>query len=477
MNILKAIFLIFLDLFVLSSTAFGQKVTVKMGPDQFAINQLWTITITVQNDRLRNYSNFPEIKGLVKRGTSSSSSTNYVNGKMSSSQSIIQNYQAMGEGKLVVPAFEITVNDQSFSVKGKSLTVTVPTQQPRSNFQDPFQDFFQQRAPSEFIEVEADAFLALTTDKNEIYIGEGITTTLAFYVAASNRADMKFYDLGTQITGIITKIKPENSWEENFNIDNISGEPVKLKGVQYTQYKIFQATYFPLNLDTINFPSVGLKLIKYDQVKSPSFFGRNRQENYETFYSKPKTIRIKELPSHPLKDVVNVGSYKLKEAISAGKLTTGQSFNYSFEIGGTGNISAINMPKIESNKLFEFYEPNTVQNIRRSSNRVTGSKKFDYFGIPNEPGVYELGDFIQWIFFDPIQQKYDTLKSEIQLQVDGESRKNEYISSNDLGSFYDIIEDEDNQLVSIKTGMGYKIVINLFIFAILLVSIALLLKK
>ena len=117
-----------------------------MGPDQFAINQLWTITITVQNDRLRNYSNFPEIKGLVKRGTSSSSSTNYVNGKMSSSQSIIQNYQAMGEGKLVVPAFEITVNDQSFSVKGKSLTVTVPTQQPRSNFQDPFQDFFSTKS-------------------------------------------------------------------------------------------------------------------------------------------------------------------------------------------------------------------------------------------------------------------------------------------------------------------------------------------
>ena len=290
-------------------------------------------------------------------------------------------------------------------MKGKSLIVTVPTQQRRSNFQDPFQDFFQQRAPSEFVEVEADAFLALTTDKNEIYIGEGITTTLAFYVAASNRADMKFYDLGTQITGIITKIKPENSWEENFNIDNISGEPVKLKGVQYTQYKIFQATYFTLNLDTINFPSVGLKLIKYDQVKNPSFFGRNRQENYETFYSKPKTVRIKELPPHPLKDVVNVGSYKLKEAISSGNLTTGQSFNYSFEIGGTGNISAINMPKIESNKLFEFYEPNIVQNIRRSSNRVTGSKKFDYFGIPNEPGIYELGDFIKWIFFDPIQEK------------------------------------------------------------------------
>ncbi|MBT5506821.1 MAG: hypothetical protein HOK17_06760, partial [Flammeovirgaceae bacterium] len=71
----KVILLSFLGLMGLSSTAYSQEVTVRLGPDQFAINQLWTITITVQNERLRNYSNFPEIQGLVKRGTSSSSST------------------------------------------------------------------------------------------------------------------------------------------------------------------------------------------------------------------------------------------------------------------------------------------------------------------------------------------------------------------------------------------------------------------
>ena len=230
----KVILLSFLGLLGLSSRAYSQEVAVRLGPDQFAINQLWTITITVNDERLRNYSNFPEVQGLVKRGTSSSSSTNYVNGKMSSSQSIIQNYQAMGEGKVVIPDFDITINNQSFSVKGKSIIATGPTQSRRSNFQDPFQDFFQQKAPSEFIEVEADAFLALTTDKNEIYLGEGITTTLAFYVAAANRADMKFYDLGAQITEIIKQIKPENSWEENFNIDNINGEPIEIKGAPDT---------------------------------------------------------------------------------------------------------------------------------------------------------------------------------------------------------------------------------------------------
>ena len=467
---MKSIFRGFLNtigLLLLVQAAFAQNVSVTYGPDQFALNQNWTITITVENDRLRKYSDFPEIDGLVKRGTSSSTSTNYINGQMSSSQSIIQNYQAVKEGPLVIPDFAMTINDQDYTIKGKKITITAPAQQRRQNTQDPFQDFFQQPGPTEFIEVESEAFLALTTDKNEAYLGEGITTTLAFYVAASNRADMRFYDLGTQITEIVKQIRPESCWEENFSIDNINGEPIEIKGERYTKYKIYQATYFPLNLEPIKFPSVALKLIKYKQAKNPSFFGRNREEDYETFNSKPKTINIRELPPHPLKERVNVGNFRLKEAISTQQLTTGQSFNYSFDIRGEGNISAINLPAIMQTEIFDFYEPNTAQNIRRASNMVSGNKKFDYYAIPNEPGTYQLGDVIQWIFFDPIKEKYDTLRSDLSVVVVGESRKNEYISSSDLGSFYDRIDFEDNELTSINLVSSYQIFINLFILAVL----------
>ena len=146
MNMVKVILLSFIGLLGLSSTAYSQEVAIRLGPDQFAINQLWTITITVQNERLRNYSNFPEIQGLVKRGTSSSSSTNYVNGKMSSSQSIIQNYQAMSEATVVVPDFDITINNQSFSVKGEkhNSNISYPTAQVQ--FSRPLSRCFQTKS-------------------------------------------------------------------------------------------------------------------------------------------------------------------------------------------------------------------------------------------------------------------------------------------------------------------------------------------
>jgi hypothetical protein len=458
----------------------AQDIKIELGPDEVAENQLFTITVTVENERLREYSGFPEIEGLIKRGTSSSTSTSYINGRMTSTQSITQNYQPVEEGSVIIPDFAMTINGKEITVKGKTLKIgpAAQGQAGRSRSYDPFEDFFNRRENNtEFVDVRADAFLALSTDKPEVYVGEGFTTTLAFYVAETNRAEMRFYDLGNQITDIVKNIKPDNCWEENFNIDNIQGQSVQINGKGYTQYKIYQAAYYPLNDEDISFPSVDLKMIKYKLAKNPSFFGRNRQEDYETFSSKPKAVKVKQLPPHPLRDQVAVGNYALREEISSRQLETGQSFNYSFSISGEGNISSIESPMIPENDEFDFYEPNMRQNIRRSSNRVTGTKVFDYYGIPNEPGTYELSDYLQWIYFNPLRDQYDTLKSDVTVTVIGESRKNEYISSNDLGSFYDLIEFQDNSLQSLNGPDILQIIINVLIFAAIVGSAVVVFRK
>src|SRR5882724_12574054 len=79
----------------------AQGVQIELGPDEIGQNQAWTITVTVNNDRLKNYDNFPEIEGFQKRGTSSSSQTNIINGQISSSQSIIQTYVPLRQGSVV----------------------------------------------------------------------------------------------------------------------------------------------------------------------------------------------------------------------------------------------------------------------------------------------------------------------------------------------------------------------------------------
>src|SRR5215204_1398420 len=124
-------------LFSLSSflTAFGQQVQITLGPDEIGENQTWTITVTVQNDRLKSYDNFPEIKGFRKRGQSTQSTTNIVNGQISSSQSVIMTYMPMQQGTVSVPAFTMKVNEKPISVAGKNVKVG-PAQQKQQR--DPF---------------------------------------------------------------------------------------------------------------------------------------------------------------------------------------------------------------------------------------------------------------------------------------------------------------------------------------------------
>jgi hypothetical protein len=464
-----------------AQTLSAQNIEITLGPDEVGENQAWTITVTVQNDRLKSYDNFPDIPGFRKRGQSTQSTTNIVNGQMSSSQSVIMTYLPERQGTYTIPSFTMKVNDKSVSVQGKKVKVGQAVQQqqrdPFKNFFDRSTDDFFDRGETEFVDVAEDAFLALTTSKDEVYVGEGFNATLSFFVSQDNRAPLQFYELGKQLADILKKVKPVTCWEENFNIENIEGENVRINGKDYTQYKVYQATYFPLNTESIKFPSIGLEMIKYKVAKNPSFFGQNRKEDFKKFFTKPKTVRVKELPPHPMKDAVAVGDYRLDERIRSTDLQTGQSAGYNFNVFGEGNISAIEKPPVKSDETFEFYEPNVRQDITRQNSRVTGTKSFGYFMIPKEPGKYKLGDYFQWVFFNPRTSKYDTLKSQLTLYVTGESKKNEAILSNDLGNFYDKIGATDNALQSIEDRRWQKWAFNGFIFVVLGASVYLVFKK
>ncbi len=463
----------------------AQDITLELGRSDIGINEEFTITLTVRNDRLRKYGDFPDISGFEKAGTSSSSSTNIINGQVSSTQSVTQTYLPTRQGTFKLQAFQMNVNDKPVNSRGATITVGPERSQSAGRnspnnpfFDDPFDNFFGKRNESqEFVDVKEDAFLALTTTKDEVYTGEGFTTTLAFYVAENNEAPLQFYDLGKQLTGILKAIKPSNCWEENFNIENISGRPVTINRKNYTQYKIYQATYYPFNQDAIQFPSISLDMIKYKIAKNPSFFGRNRKEEFKKFYSQPKVVKVKDLPPHPLKEAVAVGNYRLNEKLDNRELKTGESFDYTFSVEGEGNISAIEKPMIKQNDNFDIYAPGVRQNINRRNNRVTGSKAFSYYAVPKEPGDYNLGNYFQWIYFNPEQKKYDTLASEITVHVTGKSKKNESIQASDMGSFYDRIEFSDNRLQELGTDKTLQLIANILILSVLLLSAVIVFKK
>jgi len=455
---------------LLDSNSFAQEVEIRLGKNNIALNEYFTITLTVKNGQIKTYSGFPEIKGFVKRGVSNQSSTNIINGRMSREFSLVQNYQAKKEGAYKLPPFEVSINNVAIPNNGTTIKVGPAKQRQQSNW-DPFADFFgrgnRNTQPQEFIEVKDDAFFAITTDKKEVYSGEGFNLSIGFYVAESNRAQMDFHDLTGQLNKVIKRIKPKGCWEENFDIQEIKPETIEINKKRYTKYQLYSATFYPLNDNDIKIPSTPWKMIKYKVSKTQSFFGRNHQKDFKTYYSKAKTIKVKPLPPHPLKDQVSVGSYKLLEGVSKDTFETGESFNYQFSIAGEGNIAAIKMPTKNDVNGMQIYEPNEIQNISRSNGHVVGKKMFDYYIIPDEPGNYNMKDFFEWIYFNVKTEKYDTLASNARFNVVGESAKNSAIQSSDLGSYYDRIPFEDTTLSEIKEPFDVNLLIQILTLAIL----------
>lgn len=468
-------------LFLFFGLAQAQEVVIELGPNEIGLNETFTIKVTLADEKIKSYDQFPDIQGFEKQGISQSSSMNVINGQMSSSNSIIQYYKPTRNGVFRLPSFNITINGTPFSSEGKSITVTEAksSQGLRVNPNDPFADFFG-RAPSEpeYVELDDDAFFSVSLDKEEIYAGEGFTLSMAFYMSELNQAPFQFYEPGKQLDAILKNVKPTNVWEENYNISNIEPERVNINGKRWTRYKVYEATYFPFAEGEINIPRVPWEMIKYRVAKNPTFFGANKQEDFKTFYSSPRTITIKPLPSHPLKNEVSVGEFQLRENIQEANVETGQGFDYNFGISGVGNINSISPPQMLSVPNLSTFDPNVRQQINRGYGRVSGIKEFNYYITINEAGEYSLADQFEWIYFDPKREVYDTLKSEALIRVMGESKVNESLSNQRLGGVYDRIAIEDNRFLNEEYKYYFTIGINIFLLlAVILLTVLIFRKK
>lgn len=465
---------------IISMNTFAQDVTIELGPDEIGLNETFSIKVTISNDKIKSYDEFPDILGFQKQGISQSSSMNIINGQVSSTNSIIQYYKPTRKGEFTLGRFSVKINGNDFSSPGKTITVTDPrSAQRQSNAFDPFDDLFgrRDREEPEFIEIEDDAFFAASVDKEEVFVGEGFNVSLAFYMSESNQAPFQFYEPGRQLDEILKKMKPSNAWEENFNITNIQPERVTLNGKNWIKYKVYEATFFPFSEGQITIPSISWEMIKYKVAKNPTFFGSNRLEDFKTFYSSAKQIKVKPLPQHPLRNEVSVGVFQLRENINSLEAQTGEGFTYNFGISGEGNINSISAPKTKQIHKLNTFDPNVKQQVNRGMGKIRGIKEFNYYLTINEPGEVNLGDHFEWIYFNPVEARYDTLRPKAIVQVSGESKVNQAISKQRLGGIYDLIELESNKLSYERYKYYFSILINLLLVGSVILLAVLIMKR
>lgn len=423
--------------------AHAQEIQIEIPKTDITTNESLQIRISVINGKVNDYSAFPAVKGFAKSDISSGDQQVVVNGRLTQVAYVVQNYRPAKEGTYTIPPFTMTVNGKLIRSEGATVNVNQATSA---------YDFWAAPDLEPEIEVSrSDIFLAVAANTKEIYAGQSVNVTIAFYALQSSPYLLKFPDnLFQKLSEMTKKLKPENCWEENFNIGgHIIPTNVKINGKDYQQYKIYQSAYYLNKAGEIELPAISLPLIKL----RPGNYTREELRNYS---SKPLKIKVKPLPAHPLSEKVAVGKFKLEEKVSQTSVRTGQSVNYDFQIVGEGNFAFLREPDARRTPALEFYPPNVQQQINHENNRVTGYKKFSYMIIPNESGTYNMADYFQWIFFNTEKSDYDTLKPQIIIRAEGESQTDNNISSAGSSAYYDNIYKLDNRWRNLDSAEMWK---------------------
>ena len=250
--------------------ALAQEVVIKLGKSPVPIDEYFTVSATLKNQQLKTIGKFPELEGFEKSNRFSSTTTNIVNGQISTEQTITQNYAPLKEGEFTIEPFSLEVNGKTVRFKGGKVRVGPPAANPSAGGgnQPPVSGFglldelFGKQKPQEYIDKKEDAFLAFSAAKEQVFVGEGLGVHLSFFVAREDQNLLDFYEFNKQYTQILKTLKPASAWEETFNQSSVEPVAVTIEGKEYLQFKLFEAVYFPLNTQPLLFPSVGLVMVK-----------------------------------------------------------------------------------------------------------------------------------------------------------------------------------------------------------------------
>ncbi|WBA40450.1 BatD family protein [Hymenobacter canadensis] len=408
------------------ATAPAARVELELGHSTFPVTEYFTVSFRLSGAPLERYSAFPDLEGFKKSGKSSTTTTRIVEGRTTTELTITQRYAAYAEGEYTIKPFSMTVNRQVARSAGAKLTVAPA---PAAAATPPAGSapqgiglmdlLFGKPKPQEYVEPKDNAFLALVPDKTSVYVGEGVHIGLYFYLTPSDQGLLDFYNFPGQLPGILRQLRQRTAWEESFNEQEIVPEPVTMGGKPFLRYRLYEAEYYPLNTEPLVFEAVALQMVKYRLAKKPAEGLDNRMEGYKTYRTAARTIAVKPLPPHPLRDQVAVGSYQLREAIDRTAFRTGQAFTYTFGVEGEGNLAALNAPVLQPRPGLEVYGPDVQQELTRQAGRVGGRKVFKYRLVARQPGVLPLDSLLQLVYFDPETARYDTLHPELRPDVRG----------------------------------------------------------
>ena len=398
--------------FILISTVIGawaDNITFTANaPEVVVSGDQFRLSYTINSQKVRDFRapSIKEFEVLMGPSRSTQSSTQIINGNVTSTSTITFTYILMAgkEGTYTIPGATIVADGNNYTSNSVEIKVLPPDQSAGAGSRNSRNSSRNQANSGKITDKEL--FMMATASKTNVYEQEAILLTYKVYTQVNL----------TELRGDIPDLKGFHTQEvelpnqKTWTLEHYNGR-------NYNTTIWRQLVLFPQQTGKIEIPSVTFGGTVSQMVASAdpfdAFFNGGNYVNITKNLVTPKlTINVKELPAgKPANFSGGVGEFTLSSTISTQELKTNDAVTIKLVISGTGNMKLINTPEVGFPQDFEIYDPKVDNKFNLTRNGLAGNKVIEYLAIPRHAGTYTIPP-IEFSYFDLKSQSYKTLKTD-----------------------------------------------------------------
>ena len=409
---MRKLIIILMTLMAYSTQTFADKVSfVASAPGVVVVGDQFRLSYTVTTQKVKDFR-APSIKGfdvLMGPSRSEQSSTQIVNGSVSSTSSITFTYVLMANtaGEFTVPGASIVADGNQMI--SNSVKIKVLPQDQNHNSSRRNNDNSSSIQPSSNASVSnQDLFITATASKTNVYEQEAFVLTYKIYTRESN----------LQLNNAkLPDFKGFHSQEIEMTT-NARWTPEHYKGrnyytTVYRQFVLFPQQSGKLFIEPAQFQMTVNKPVQSADPFDAFFNGGNNVIEIKKPITTPKiAINVNPLPAgKPTNFLGGVGEFNISSSINSKELKTNDAITIKLVISGTGNLKLISNPEIKFPDDFEVYDPKVDNQVRLTKEGLTGNKVIEYLAIPRHAGTYKIPG-VSFSYFDIRSKSYKTLNTE-----------------------------------------------------------------
>ena len=380
-------------------------------PDVVVNGDQFRLTYTVNSQDVKDFL-APQAKGfdvLMGPSRSQQSSTQIINGKVSSSRSITYTYilMAVSEGTFNIPAASIEVDGKK--IFSNPLTIKVlpkDKEDANSNQSQGNSGISSRNQKSSGRITDKDLFVLATASKTKVHEQEAILVTYKAYTTVDLRQLLG--KMPDQQGFYVQEV--ELPTQKTFKLEHYKGR--NYNTVVYRQYVLFPQKSGKLEIPAVTFDAVVAQRVAVSDDPFEAFFNGGGYVEVNKKIVAPKlVINVDPLPSKPEGFSGGVGTFSLKSDISTTELKANEAVTIKLTISGTGNMKLVSAPEVKFPHDFEIYDPKIEDNYELTANGLSGTKTIEYLAIPRHAGNFTV-PAIEFKYFDIASEKYKTLTTE-----------------------------------------------------------------